>query len=81
MRMQLCWSLCINALYCIVCLVLTRIPGESRGTASTHEDLPLVEFVCLVFTRMPVESYRARLGSLLLCLCDDFRALINSLVC
>ena len=63
------------------CLVLTRIPSESRGTASTHEDLPLVEFVCLVFTRMPVESYRARLGSLLLCLCDDFRALINSLVC
>ena len=34
----------------------------------------------LVFTRMPGESYRRRLGSLLLCLCDVFRALINSLV-
>ena len=35
----------------------------------------------LVFTRMPGESYPRRLGSLLLCLCDVFRALINSLVC
>ena len=34
-----------------------------------------------VFTRMPGESYRRRLGSLLLCLCDVFRALITSLVC
>ena len=30
---------------------------------------------------MPGESYRTRLRSLLLCLCDVFRALINSLVC
>ena len=35
----------------------------------------------LVFTHMPAESYRRRLRSLLLCLCDIFRALINSLVC
>ena len=35
----------------------------------------------LVFTRMPGESYRRQLGSLLLCLCDVFRALINFLVC
>ena len=35
----------------------------------------------LVFTRMPGESYHRRLRSLLLCLCDVFRALINSLVC
>ena len=35
----------------------------------------------LVSTRMPGESYRRRLRSLLLCLCDVFRALINSLVC
>ena len=35
----------------------------------------------LVFTRMPGEGYRRRLGSLLLCLCYVFRALINSLVC
>ena len=33
------------------------------------KDVPLVEFMCLVFTRMPGESYRRRLGSLLLCLC------------
>jgi len=30
---------------------------------------------------MPGVSYRRRLGSLLMCLCDVFRALINSLVC
>ena len=35
----------------------------------------------LVFTRMPGESHRRRLWSLLVCLCDVFRALINSLVC
>ena len=35
----------------------------------------------LVFTRMPGESYRRRLGSLLLCLCDLFRALIKSFEC
>ena len=35
----------------------------------------------LVFTRMPSESYRSRLKSLLLCLCDIFRALINSFMC
>ena len=41
----------------------------------------LVEFMYLVFTCMPVESYCWWLRSLLLCLCDVFRALINSLVC
>ena len=35
----------------------------------------------LVFPRMPGESYRRWLRSLLLCLCDVFRSLINSLVC
>ena len=35
----------------------------------------------LVYTRMPGESYRRRLGSLLLYLCYVFLALINSLVC
>ena len=44
------------------------------------EDVPLVEFMYLVFTRMPGESYRRRLSSLLLYLCDVFQALINSLV-
>ena len=38
-------------------------------------------FMYFVFTRMPGECYRRRLRSLLLCLCDVFRALINSLVC
>ena len=32
------------------------------------------------FTRMPCESYRRKLGSLLLCSRDVFRALINSIV-
>ena len=32
----------------------------------TNEDVPLVEFMYLVFARMPGESYRKRLGSLLL---------------
>ena len=36
--------------------------------------------MCLLFIRMPGETYRRRLQSLL-CLCDVFRALINSLVC
>ena len=45
------------------------------------EDGPLVEFMHFVFTRMPGESYRRRLRSLLLCLRDVFRPLINSLVC
>jgi len=35
----------------------------------------------LVFTRNPSESYRRQIRSLYLCLCYEFRALINSLVC
>ena len=35
----------------------------------------------LVFTGMPGESYRRRLGSLLLCLCDGFQAPIDSFAC
>ena len=42
--------------------------------------VPLAEVMYLVITRMPCESYRRRLRSLLLSLCDVFRALINSLV-
>ena len=44
------------------------------------EDVPLVELTYFVFTRMPGDSYRRRLGSLLLCLCDVFRAVITPLV-
>ena len=45
------------------------------------EDIPLVKFMYPVFTRIPDESYHWRLRSLLLCLCDVFQVLINSLVC
>ena len=64
--------------------------GEGKGgvpatnyndLSSDHFDVPLVEFMYLVFTRMPGENYRRRLMSLLLYLCNIFRALINSLVC
>ena len=44
------------------------------------EDVPMVEFMYFVFTRMPGKGYRRR-PRFLLCLCDVFRALINSLVC
>ena len=50
-------------------------------SSTHHEGVPLVEFMYFVFTRLPGESYRKRLGSLLLYLCYVFRALINSLVC
>ena len=50
------------------------------GGGILFEDVLVVEFMYLVFTRMPGMSYRRRLGSLLLCLYDVFRALINSLV-
>ena len=42
------------------------------------EDVLLEEFMYLVFTRVPGEIYRRRFRSLLLYLCDVFRALINS---
>ena len=45
------------------------------------EDVALVEFLYLVFTRMPGESCCSQFGSLLLCLCDVFQALVNSRVC
>ena len=45
------------------------------------EAVPLVEFMSLVFTHMRGESYHRQLRSLLLCLCDVFQMLINSLVC
>ena len=71
-------------------LVFTRMPCEEVlllefmylvFTCMPGEDVPLVEFMYLVFKRMPGESYRRRLRSLLLCFCDVFRELINSLVC
>jgi len=41
----------------------------------------LVEFIYLVFTGILGVNHRSRVGSLLLCLCEVFWALINSLVC
>ena len=46
-----------------------------------NEDVPQMEFMYLAFARMPGESQCRRLWSLLLCLCDIFQMLINSLVC
>ena len=61
--------------------VFVSVGMFERVSKTEIEDVPLVEFMYLVFTRMAGESYRRRLGSLLLCLCYVFRALINSLVC
>ena len=54
--------------------------GQCRPNTGL-EDVALVEFTDLALTRMPGERYRRRLRSLLLYLCNVFRALINSLVC
>ena len=53
----------------------------TTGGHPFFEDVPLMELIYLVFTRIPRESNNRRLGSLLLYLCDVFRALIHSLVC
>ena len=45
------------------------------------EDVPLVESVYLVFTRMPGQSCCRPLRPWLLCLCDVFWPLMNSLAC
>ena len=55
--------------------------GPERSCRINTKYVPLVEFKHLVFTRMPGESYHRGLRTLLLCLCDVFPALINSLVC
>ena len=59
---------------------LKQNEAQSSCAESTHKGVRMVEFMHLVFARMPCESYRRRLGSLLLDLCYVFRALINSLV-
>ena len=45
----------------------------------TLEDIPLVEFIYTVFTRMPGKNYRRWLRSLLLSLCNVFRAQLTPL--
>ena len=53
---------------------------SSIGGSHLTVTVPLVEFMYLVFTCMPGESYGRQLRSLLLCLCDVFQGLTNSLV-
>ena len=53
---------------------------EKKKKKRGSDVVPLVEFMYLVFTSRPGESYRKRLRSLLLCVCDVFGALSNSLV-
>jgi len=60
---------------------MIQLSSKSFNLIPSIEDVPLVELMYLVFTRMQGESYRWRLSSLLLYLCDVFRAIINSLVC
>ena len=46
--------------------VFVSVGMFERVSKTEIEDVPLVEFMYLVFTRMAGESYRRRLGSLLL---------------
>ena len=70
---RLCFCVCYLASEWIV-------TNLKHWGVSFFEDVPLVDFTYLEFTRIPGESYRRRLGSLLLYLFDVFRALINSLL-
>ena len=64
----------------IVLHALTVTPATNSAFPMFTPPVPLLLFVCLVFTCMPGESYHRWLRSLL-CLCDSFWALINSLIC
>jgi len=65
---------------------MPRAPVQNQETSewisirkTSQKDVSLMD---LVFSPMPAgESYRRRLMCLLLCLCDVFRAIINSPVC
>ena len=65
---------------CPVIGLLASVDVKQQSLSLSLEDVPLVEFTHLVFTRVPGESYRRPLRSLL-CLCDVFLGLINSLMC
>ena len=62
-----------------------KMPNKHNKEDPSHycnsPGMPLVEFMYLVFTHMPGKSCCRWLRSSLLCLCDIFWALINSLVC
>ena len=56
----------------------SRRQVHSPKIAFTSDSVLTVHFV---FARIPRKSYHRRHWSLLLCFCDVFRALVNSLVC
>ena len=59
----------------------TRVAySNSHKVHKLHQRYILLD-TYIVFTCMPGESYWRQLGSLLLCLCDVFLALMDSLVC
>ena len=58
-----------------------RCPGMAKCTVNAVPSIRRCTSLYLPFTRMPGESCCRRLRFLLLCLCDVFWALINSLVC
>ena len=58
-----------------------KIPQDSKAETLGTFNSFCCQHTNLVVTRLPGESYRGSLKSLLLCLCDVFPALINSLVC
>ena len=60
--------------------IYAKLPCAHAPDCPFFDAVPVVGFMYLVyFTHMPGESYRRRLRSLLLCLCDVFPELINSL--
>ena len=61
-------------------MLLFNLSKHENSFLCISKDVPLVEFMYLVLTCMSSESYCRWLRSLLLCWCDIFRALINSLV-
>ena len=76
-RVTLTWH---ASKYTVYKLHQSHIPWWSSCALYVSEDVPLVEVMYPAFTRMPCESYHEQLW-FLLCLCDIFWALINSLVC
>ena len=58
-------------------LVWRSVLGVASASFCARLRLCYVEFMYLVFTRMPGDSYRKRIMSLLLCLCEVFRDWAN----
>ena len=59
-----------------------QLPESPKETLTRHARVHVIVFIeLIVFTCMPGENYHRHLRSLLLCLCDIFWVLMNSLVC